>query len=95
MNIKKFPIILALFSDKKIDVSGADKVVAGFVWIRKGRTLTITGVDQTKKFMMEMSKHSIIEGNVRMAKKPTEMTVDQLRELQSKESNNEKENSMH
>ena len=92
MTIKKFPIVLALFRDKTIDVSGVDKAVVGFMWIRKGRTLTITGVDPTKRFTVEMGPRSVIRGDVRLAKKPTEMTVDQLREhLSSSESSNEKE----
>jgi hypothetical protein len=85
MKVKKFPIVLALFRDKTIDVAGIEKVVVGFMWIRKGRTLTITGVDQTKRFMMEMSAWSIVKGNIRLAKKPTEMSVEQLREAISTE----------
>ena len=93
--MKKIPFILALFRDKTIDVAGAEKVVIGFMWIRKGRTLTISGVDETKRFMMEMSHWSIIKGNVRMAKKPKEISVEDLKKLQIKDQNNEKENSMH
>jgi len=78
--MKKILIALALFRDKTIDVDGAERLVIGFLWVRKGRTLTITGVDPSRRFMVEMGPLSKIRGDVRLARKPVEMTPEQLRE---------------
>jgi hypothetical protein len=83
-----FPIVL-VWHDKTIDVTGVEKLVVPGIYIRKGRTLTIKGVDPLKRFEMQIAGPMIIRGDVRLAKTAQEMTVEQLREITR--NNNEEE----
>lgn len=86
--IKKiyFPIIL-LWRDKTIDVDGCDRLIISAIYVRKGRTLTFSGMDPTKRMTIEFGPLSIIKGDVRAAKKAKEISVEDLRKLQ--EENNQ------
>lgn len=74
---KKFLIIFK--KDRSIDVKGDPELDVKFLYVRKGKILTLTGVDQSKRFLFKYGPGSIVNGDIRLAKKPTEMSVEQLR----------------
>lgn len=77
--IFRFPI-LVIFRDRTIDAAGAEKLVISFLYVRKGKVLTIKGVDTSRTFTVEMSHWSVVRGDVRIARKPVEMSVEEIRE---------------
>lgn len=72
--------ILVIFRNRSIDAGGAEKLVISFLYVRKGKVLTITGVDTSHRFEVEMSHWSVVRGDVRIARKPVEISAEELRE---------------
>lgn len=87
----KFPVVL-LWRDRTIDVKGAAILQAPAVYIAKGRTLTLKNIGGDEKgrfqFRIPMTFYKV-KGNIRIAKKPKEMSVEDLRKLQTNEEKNE------
>ena len=80
-----WPVIL-VWRDKTIDAKGANRLVSPLVYIRKGRTLTIKNIGEGRfEFAMVRSK---LEGSVRIAKKPKEVSVADLKKLASEKVEN-------
>lgn len=75
-----FPIVL-VWRDKTIYVKGADILYIMGLYIRKGRTLTINGVDPLKRFEMRVSGPMKVHGDIRLAKTAQEVSVEELRKL--------------
>lgn len=83
--MKKFLPIILLFRDKTLDLDGHKSLILPGLYIAKGRTLTLKnlGVDQDLHPILTMTTRFFrrIKGNVRLARKPIEMTKTELLEF--------------
>lgn len=92
------PIVL-IWHDQTIDCNGSSEVWAPLIYVRKGRTLTFRDIGIKEKIFSIKVRLIFAHGNIRMEKKPVEMTRSQLARLATEheisESNtvkNEKDN---
>ena len=79
MKIKKifFPVIL-LRKDREIDCESSDKVIIPGIFLPKGRTLTLLNpADRMEIILGKIPQY--IKGNIRVKKKPTEMSPEELK----------------
>lgn len=71
------PVIL-LWRDRTIDLDGASILSVPWAFVRKGRTLTIRDIDE-EHFEFRSFFTMDIRGSIRVARKPKEISVDDLR----------------
>lgn len=72
-----WPVVL-IWRDGERDCGGSEKLFIPFIYIRKGRTLTL--VDPGERMEITLGKPFIfINGNIRVKKRPTEMSPEDLK----------------
>lgn len=81
----RFPV-LAIFRDTTIDCGGESEVSAPMACVLRGRTLTLKNIGTREgSFTFQVPPRFFwIRGNVRVEKKATEMTPEELREVVSR-----------
>lgn len=89
--IKFLPIIL-IWRDKTINAKELSYLFSPLIYVRKGRTLTIENVGADGDGLFRFNVFGLIpKGNIRIKKKPTEMTAEELRKKVEENKNQENE----
>ena len=74
------PVVL-VFRDRTIDLDGASILEVPFVYVRKGRTLTVKNFEPGAEgtFEFKCKRDMVVHGNIRIMRKAKEMTLDDIR----------------
>lgn len=92
MKTKKFYLpVFVIFRDREIDCESADRVIIPGIFLPKGRTLTLKNPSDRMEIILGKIPQ-YIKGDIRVKKKPIEMSPEELKaKVESLQTNNKSE----